>query len=94
MNLTDSLKDAIPLTKAADFVPGRPHSATIWRWATKGVRGVKLASWVSGGKRVTTLAAIEEFLRRLNAGAESPDSPDDAVRRSREASRALEKLGA
>ena len=95
ISLTETLRDAITLSQAVDFVPRRPHVATIWRWATKGCRGIKLQTWMSGGTRVTTPAAIEEFLHRLNAG-DSSDTGDldaDSSRRSKEAGKALESLG-
>ena len=63
--------DFIPLNLACSFFPGRPHRATLWRWALTGVmrhgRTVKLATQVSGGRRYTTRAAIEMFLNDCNA---------------------------
>ncbi len=94
--LTHTAADAIPLSKAADFFPLRPHHATIWRWAMRGVKGVKLETWLAGGKhRYTTPAAIERFLAAMNA--QHPDDHDDAQveadRRGRDAGRALESMG-
>lgn len=96
ITLTETLKDAITLSQAVDFVPRRPNVATIWRWATKGVRGVKLQTWLSGGIRVTTPDALEAFLRALNSDSPSLDEFADAdlERRGREFDAALEKLGA
>lgn len=93
--LCETLEDAITLTKAADFVPSRPHCATIWRWATKGCRGIKLQTWLLGGKRVTTPAALEEFLQKLNAdsSADEADPGLEGDRRSKAAGKALEALG-
>ncbi len=92
-SLTDIIADAISLTDAARLY--HCHVASTWRHATKGVRGIRLQTWMVGGKRMTTPAAVEEFLRGLNAGADDPgDSPSDTARRSREAGRALEALGA
>lgn len=50
---------------------------------------------MAGGKRVTTLAAIEEFLQHLNSGGVSPHevNGDEVRRRAKEAGAALEKLG-
>ena len=94
-NLTDSFRDALPFVQAAHLFSPVPHVATLHRWATKGARGVKLASWLRGGVRVTPPKAVEQFLRDLNTGADDPDdSPSDAARRSREAGKALEALGA
>lgn len=65
MNLTFSeAREKIPL------VNGRKvHPATIWRWATSGVRGVRLHSRLVGGRRVTTESEIEEFLEALRGSA-------------------------
>lgn len=94
-NLTDSLRDALTLAQAAHLFSPIPHVSTLHRWRTKGTRGVKLRTWLRGGVFVTTAEAVEQFLRQLNAGADEPgDSPSDTARRSREAARALEAIGA
>ena len=87
--------DAIPLTKVPDFIPGRPNISTCWRWASKGVRGVKLATIIIGGRRYVTLAALEDFLESLNTDtpATKNDTDADMARRAREASHALADLG-
>lgn len=65
MNLTFS--------EASERIPpvnGRKvHSATVWRWATSGVRGVRLHSRLVGGRRVTTEADIKAFLVALGETA-------------------------
>lgn len=93
--LTHTLRDAITLAQAVDYVPGRPHVATLWRWATRGVRGVVLETAIVGGRRMTTPAMIEAHLRRLNEGGPISDEIDDAdvARRGMAASQALEALG-
>lgn len=96
-SLLETLKDAISLAEAVDFVPRRPNVSTIWRWATKGTRGVKLQTWIVGGVRCTTPAAMEEFLQRLNADRLQDDTDEiddaDVARRAKAASQALEALG-
>lgn len=93
--LSETLKDAISLSEAIAFVPRRPNVCTIWRWATKGVRGVKLQTWMAGGVRVTTPSALEAFLLALNAGNPAVEERADAEleRRGRETNKALEALG-
>lgn len=93
--LTTTLRDAIPLTRCRDYIPGRPHVATTHRWASRGVRGVVLGTVLVGGVRYTTPAMIEAFLRRLNDGSPVSDALDDVdlSRRAHEASKALEALG-
>ena len=93
--LTHTLRDAITLAQAVDYIPGRPQVATLWRWATRGVRGVRLETCIVGGRRMTTPAMIEAFLRALNDGSPMSDALDDAdgARRAKEAGKALEALG-
>lgn len=47
----------------------RRHLSTCIRWATQGVRGIKLRSWVIGSRRFTTLAAVREFVETLSGSA-------------------------
>jgi hypothetical protein len=65
----------IPLTR----VPGlkglpprrrdsRLHVRTVFRWATSGVRGVRLRTTLVGGQRCTTLADLNAFFAAV-AGA-------------------------
>lgn len=65
-NLSVALQDAVSLARAAELLPSKPHVATVWRWATRGVKGVRLQTWTVGGRRFTTIPALEQFLRALN----------------------------
>ena len=62
----ENLADYILLSEAAKIIPGRPHQSTIWRWAIRGVRGVKLETIQAGKRRFTTKEAIDQFLAELN----------------------------
>jgi len=42
------------------------HVSTVFRWMGRGVRGVKLRSFLVGGKRYIYLADFNDFLRELN----------------------------
>lgn len=57
---------ALTMTEAAGLIGEmsgkRPSSATVWRWATKGVRGVRLESLRVGGTLYTTQTWVHEFL--------------------------------
>jgi hypothetical protein len=49
----------------------RPNAASVWRWATKGIKGVRLATISLGRFRYTTESALERFIAetsRLDAG--------------------------
>jgi len=89
-----------PLSQARDFIPGRPHIATITRWRLTGVldpsgERVKLRTTRVGGRHMISLADIERFLARLNAdaAADEAESEADIARRNRETRQALAALG-
>jgi len=54
------------LNKASDDVPGNPHVSTLIRWALRGIKGCKLETVMVGGRRFTSVEAIQRFLVRLN----------------------------
>jgi hypothetical protein len=69
----------IPLAKAAKVYTNRQgdqgvNVATVWRHATRGVRGVKLESMMVGGIRMTSKEAVLRFFERVTAVAEKPVS--------------------
>ena len=75
----------------------RPHVATMHRWATRGLAGVKLRTAYAGGHRRTTEAWIREFfadVTRAKTGESGvlPPSPERENRRRR-ASEILAKAG-
>jgi hypothetical protein len=59
-------KDLLTMRRAAELMPrlrkDRPvTAATVWRWATYGLQGVRLETIVIGGVRCTSRAALQEF---------------------------------
>jgi hypothetical protein len=60
----------LSLTEAAKTLPGRPNITTVWRWRNRGVRGVRLETVLSGGRRFTSLEAIRRFQDRVTAAAD------------------------
>lgn len=49
----------MPVASAIEQVTGsRPHPSTVCRWTLK--RGLK--SWMIGGRRMTTISAVQEFI--------------------------------
>jgi hypothetical protein len=56
----------------------RPHVATIFRWTTRGCRGVRLESIQIGGTRCSTLAAVRRFLDSLSGVEPQADVDRDA----------------
>lgn len=91
------IETAMTLAKAARTVPGGPvHVSTVHRWRMKGVRGVRLETFLRGGIRYTTDEAIERFFAATTAAA--GDTPPSLTSRQREreistAERACEQAG-
>jgi hypothetical protein len=77
----------LSLAAAARRLPNRPHPATLWRWHQKGVRGKKLETVMIGGKRFTTIEAIQDFCDRLTAAAAGEAPPMRTARQRRAANR-------
>lgn len=44
----------------------RPNVATVWRWAIKGMRGVRLRTISLGRYRYTTASALERFIAEIS----------------------------
>lgn len=57
--------------------------STLWRWALKGCRGVKLETFLHGGVRCTTDPALRRFFDAINGA--SPLSATPRTNRQREA---------
>jgi uncharacterized protein DUF1580 len=61
------------LSEAAKFCPSRSGNgvnvATVWRWAKRGVHGVRLETIVCGGVRYTSREALERFFAGTTAAA-------------------------
>lgn len=56
----------LDLTAAAKLAPGRPHTASIWRWCRRGVKSrggarIRLQHIRAGGKLYTSAAWLTAF---------------------------------
>ncbi len=71
-------------------IPGNPHPATRWRWASVGVRGQRLETIVVGGQRFTSQEAVQRFLAALN----DQPAPPPPQRAANAAGRKLAARGA
>lgn len=54
-------EDVLMLRDVPKELPTRPCFQTVWRWAQKGVRGVKLETYMVGSKTVTSKQALHRF---------------------------------
>ena len=60
----------VSLADAAKTLPGRPHVSTIWRWHTRGIRGIRLETVVVGGRRFTSRESLQRFAEATTAAAD------------------------
>ncbi len=49
---------------------------TVWRWRQRGVRGVRLETFMVGGRRFTTQEAHRRFVEAVTAAADGPHLPE------------------
>ncbi|MEO0477656.1 MAG: DUF1580 domain-containing protein, partial [Planctomycetota bacterium] len=58
----------LPVLDAVEQAIGyRPHPSTASRWRRRGLRGVKLACVLVGGRPRTTISAVLDFIRATQA---------------------------
>lgn len=55
-------EDVLSMSQAAKELPGRPHVSTLWRWANRGVRGVKLETVCIGDRIFTSRQSLTRFI--------------------------------
>lgn len=70
-------ENVITLTNATQYLPKRrkgqrPHPATMFRWAQKGVRGIVLETLRVGGTLCTSTEALQRFCERCTNPTASP----------------------
>lgn len=65
----------ITLSEASRRLPNHPSVTTLWRWWQRGVKGHKLETAQIGGKRYTSVEALQRFVDRLSASEEAPAKP-------------------
>jgi hypothetical protein len=66
MTSEPSHDQTILLKLAGSWIPGRPSVPTLFRWSLRGVRGVRLETWLVGGRRFTSRDAIARFIAAIN----------------------------
>jgi len=74
------------------------QAATGWRWIKRGCRGIKLESCLIGGKRYTSLEALQRFAEATTAAADGPSSvsattPSAGKKAEERANRELDAAG-
>jgi hypothetical protein len=91
-----SAENLITFSTAAKLRPpsrgGRPtHTSTIWRWASRGIRGVRLETIRLGAVTYTSVEALQRFGNRLSANSKSDVPPN--TRRTKSTDAALDEHG-
>ncbi|TWT69345.1 DUF1580 domain-containing protein [Crateriforma conspicua] len=75
----------------------RPHPSTIYRWATRGLKGVKLRTAFAGGHRRTTEQWIREFFANITEAVDGeavdPPTPSNRKREINRAAAELDEAG-
>ncbi|MBX3413904.1 MAG: DUF1580 domain-containing protein [Pirellulales bacterium] len=71
MSIDFSQEQLLSFPGAARRLPGNPHVSTLHRWRLRGVRGVRLETTLIGGKRYTSIEALQRFADRLNGHSDS-----------------------
>ncbi len=84
MSLDFAKEQPIPLCEVPRYVPKRRgkkvHYSTVYRWATKGARGRRLETVLSGGLRFTTVEAVRRFLAaKPSVATKTTDDFSDAI---------------
>lgn len=59
-------EDLLQFKDVPPLLQKRVHMSTAWRWANRGVKGVKLETVSIGGKRLTSVQAVTRFLKRTS----------------------------
>jgi hypothetical protein len=75
-----STETLISFSRGSRELPGNPSRATLHRWRLRGVRGVKLATCLLGGRRYTSVEAWEQFSAAVTAAAEGMPTPSRTPR--------------
>jgi hypothetical protein len=96
----DPVSDVLlTLPQAAALFPSRRagskvSTSTLWRWYTRGSRGVRLEVARVGGSVYTTADAIRDFVtaRSVAGGAPVPQAPTPSTR-SKRAMKKLQRMG-
>ena len=71
----------------------KPSTSTLWRWSTRGLRGIVLETIQVGGQRCTSVEALQRFFEQLSAGRVAAPSPRPDQRRHEVVERELASEG-
>ena len=69
------------------------HISTIFRWASRGVRGIRLETISVGGTKCTSEEALKRFFARLDGQPDRPEMPRQRQREIAAAKATLDTAG-
>lgn len=80
MSISIDAERLVTFAQAAKCLPDdrRPSYTTWWRWSSRGCGGVRLETIVRGGRRLTSVEAVQRFFDALTA--RSDDRGDKPIR--------------
>jgi hypothetical protein len=79
--MIDLQSETMVALKDVELVPGKKvHFSTVFRWVTKGVRGVRLEAVRLGNRWLTSAEALQRFVERLSLTPGSCVEPGRQVR--------------
>jgi len=84
-------ENKLTLTKLAQRE--RVNTSTAWRWAQRGVKGIKLETFKIGGRRYTTNEAFIRFVEGTTAAANG-EQPAQQARTNRQRELAVDRAEA
>lgn len=58
-------RDLLSIAEAAQRIPGRPSAASVYRWAQKGTKGLKLPTIRCGGRYFVDPDDLCRFIARM-----------------------------
>ena len=89
-------EQVLTIAEAVKVLPTRPSVHTLWRWSQKGLRGVRLETWLIGGRRVTSVEAVQRFISATSDAGERAVAETTALREAalRAAEEDLDREGA
>ena len=68
--MIDLSEELLTLSQAAQRLPNRTATSTVWRWTMSGTRYGKLESIIIGGVRYTSVEALKRFIAQSTAAAD------------------------
>jgi hypothetical protein len=94
--INTTLEKPIPIDEIpAEHIPGRGgkpvHQVTLSLWYRRGVRGVKLETLLIGGRRCTSIEALNRFYQAISQASHPSHQPpaEAAPRTDRDRSKAV-----